>query len=252
MNADQGLALTSTPATWRPRTNLLERLLGPTLYFRFALYAAKLGGTRGAFSRQAALNLAMHYVNACGIEGDYLEFGVWEGNNFAAACYLSRRLRFSMNYYAFDSFAGLPDNKEADASGYQMYKPGAFNCSEQNFLRNVRGKGADMKRVITVPGWYAESLKADNPRIVDLRKAAVVWVDCDLYGSTVSVLGFLTQYLQPGTIVFFDDWFGFRGDPNAGEQRAFREWREANPQFSAAEMARFSWHGNSFIIHHAV
>jgi O-methyltransferase len=248
---DPRFAVAGKPSTWKPRTNALEKLLGSSLYFRLGIYAGKLAGTSGAFASEAALNHAMNYVYSCGIEGDYLEFGVWEGRVFSVACHLGKRRSSSMNFYAFDSFAGLPENNEADATGYEMYKPGTFNCSEPDFLNNVRRKGADLNRVVTVPGWFEESLKPDNPRLANLRKAAVVWVDCDLYASTVSVLSFLTQYLQPGSIVFFDDWFGFRGDPNAGEQRAFREWLEANPQFSATEMMRFSWHGNSFIIHNA-
>ena len=28
-------------------------------------------------------------------------------------------------------------------------------------------------------------------------------------------------------MLLFDDWYHYRGDPNAGEQRAFREWQAA-------------------------
>jgi O-methyltransferase len=245
------IAIAGKPPTWRPRTSALEKLLGSFLYFRIGIYAGKFAGTRGTFSCEAALNHAMNYVYACGIEGDYLEFGAWEGRVFSAACYLGQKRNSSMKFYAFDSFAGLPENNEADAAGYQMYKPGTFDCSEPEFLKNVCRKGADMNRVVTVPGWFEESLRSDNPRLANLRKAAIVWVDCALYASTATALSFLTPYVQHGTIILFDDWFCFRGDPHAGEQRAFREWLDANPQFSATEMMRFSWHGNSFIIHMA-
>jgi len=156
-----------------------------------------------------------------------------------------------MNLYAFDSFAGLPENNELDAAGHQWFKGGAYSCSEQEFLKNVRRSGADMHRVITVPGWFEESLKVDNPRLRNLQKAAVVWVDCDLYSSACAVLNFITPYLQYGTLMLFDDWFAYRADPNAGEQRAFREWLHRNPHLSAVELMRFGWHGNSFVIHDA-
>jgi O-methyltransferase len=229
--------------------DVVERLLGRSLYFRFGIYAAKLGGPQSPFPRQAALNLAMHYVQMSGLEGDYLEFGVWRGNTFAAACYLARKRRLPMNFYAFDSFEGLPETREKDASGHQMYKGGTFDCTEAEFLRNVQRTGADMKRVITVPGWFEDSLRPENPKLAALRKAAVVWVDCDLYSSTVSVLNFLASRLQYGTLVFFDDWLAFRADPNCGEQRAFREWLAANPHLSAVEFIRMGWVGNSFVIH---
>jgi O-methyltransferase len=48
----------------------------------------------------------------------------------------------------------------------------------------------------------------------------VIWVDCDLYESTVPVLDFITEYIQDGTVIIFDDWYSFRADPDRGEQKA--------------------------------
>lgn len=225
----------------------LERLLGPFPFFWSGMkYISRVGS---GFPREEALDRAMAYVQVSRVEGDYLEFGVSAGRTFSAACYQSKKRGLPMSFWAFDSFEGLPDNKEADVSGHQMYPAGAYRCSEQEFLRNVRRTGADMSRVITVPGWFDVSLRPDNPRLVHLRKAAVVWVDCDLYSSTAHVLNFVTEYLQYGTLLMFDDWFCYRADPNAGEQRAFREWLNQNPRLSAVELMRFGWHGNSFIMH---
>ncbi|MCG2718374.1 MAG: methyltransferase, partial [Nanoarchaeota archaeon] len=72
---------------------------------------------------------------------------------------------------------------------------------------------------------------------------------CDLYESTVLVLDFITEYIQDGTIIIFDDWFSFRGNPNRGEQKAFKEWLKKNPSIKTTEFYRFGWHGNSFITH---
>jgi hypothetical protein len=131
----------------------------------------------------------------------------------------------------------------------KWYHEGVYKYSEGEFLKNVRRTGADMKRVFVVSGFFEESLRPDNPLVRDLRKAAVVWIDCDLYSSTRTVLDFITPYLQYGTLLLFDDWFAFLADPNAGQQRAFREWLEKNPQLRAVELMRFGWCGNSFVIH---
>ena len=58
------------------------------------------------------------------------------------------------------------------------------------------------------------------------RKAAVIYVDCDLYESTVPVLKFIKPFLQRGTIIVFDDWNCFHGDPDRGERRAFKEFMD--------------------------
>ena len=60
-------------------------------------------------------------------------------------------------------------------------------------------------------------------------KAVVIYVDCDLYDSTVTVLDFAKDLLQKGTIMVFDDWFCFYGDPDKGERTAFKEFLALNP-----------------------
>jgi hypothetical protein len=225
-----------------------EMLFGPFPYFRLGMRSA--AQLSSGFSKEVAIKRAMDYIASSGIHGDYLEFGVWRGRSFAAACYLARkRGQGQMNFYAFDSFEGLPKNSEVDATGEQAFNAGEYSCCESEFLNNIRRTGADMRRVITVPGWYSESLRPENPRLVNLKEAAVVWIDCDLYSSCVQVLDFLTNFVQYGTLICFDDWFRFKADPCAGEQRAFREWLAANPHLSAVELMRIGWEGNCFIVH---
>jgi hypothetical protein len=62
------------------------------------------------------------------------------------------------------------------------------------------------------------------------QKAAVVYIDCDLYSSTTAALNFAKDFFQKGTILVFDDWFCFYGDPNKGERRAFHEFCKRNPE----------------------
>jgi hypothetical protein len=45
----------------------------------------------------------------------------------------------------------------------------------------------------------------------------------------VPVLNFIKPFLQPGTIIVFDDWNCFIGDPEKGERRAWAEFTAANP-----------------------
>ena len=61
------------------------------------------------------------------------------------------------------------------------------------------------------------------------QKAAVVYIDCDLYSSTSCALNFAKDFFQKGTVLVFDDWFCFYGDPSKGERRAFHEFRAQNP-----------------------
>ena len=209
-------------------------------YFRFgARYLAKIPS---AFSREIALEQAMEYVKTCKIAGDYLEFGVYQGRTFSAACFLARERRLDMQLWAFDSFEGLPSDEGEFAKG-------AYKYGREDFLRNVKKCVSDLSDVHTVPGWFSESLKPGNPALNGLAKIAVAWIDCDLYESTVPVLEFLTTRIQDGTLLFFDDWFNFKGRPDFGEQKACNEWLAKNPGIKLMPYSRFGWHGQSFIAH---
>jgi len=61
-------------------------------------------------------------------------------------------------------------------------------------------------------------------------------------------MNFVTVYLQDGTVLIFDDWFCFRGNPNKGEQKAFREWLERHHSIKVTQFHKFGWGGNSFIV----
>jgi len=65
----------------------------------------------------------------------------------------------------------------------------------------------------------------------------------------VPVLDFITDYLVDGTILIFDDWFVFRGNPNYGERKAFNQWLKKNPEIKITEFQKYSTVGNSFIVH---
>ena len=72
-------------------------------------------------------------------------------------------------------------------------------------------------------------------------------VDCDLYESTVPVLEFITPLLQTGTIVYFDDWFSYRGSMAHGEARAAREWLTRHPDIQLVEYRNVGITGKMFV-----
>lgn len=237
----------------------LKRLLRPLRLMagRFVLPERNFIGAHGC------LQTAASFTAWNEVEGDYLEFGVFKGDSFAAAFEAiesSRRglprtpgdtaeyrafLNRPVRYFAFDSFAGLPTG---EAERHADYAPGAYQCTEARFRSNVAEAGVDMARVITVPGFYDQSLKPEVKQRHQLRRAAVVMIDCDLYESTVPVLDFLTDIVGQGTVLIFHDWFRFKGSPQCGEQRACREWLARNPQFECIEYWREGPQAVSFIV----
>jgi hypothetical protein len=205
------------------------------------------------------------------MEGDYLEFGVFRGATFIRAYHTikdvyavasgdnmvaaghtthqeAERLRSQwrqMRFFAFDSFRGLPDEVGA---GAPAFVPGKYCCAEESFRANLHQAQVPLDRVETVPGWYADSLTAETRERHGGRPAAIVFVDCDLYSSTRTVLEYVTPLLQEGTVLVFDDWYHYRGDPKSGEQRATSEWAQRTPAWRLAEYHKEGAFRNSFIV----
>ena len=239
---------------------MLTKLLGivPDSFYSLLLspsfrYSSHFGQWENLFSyseKERVLKIAMEFARHSQLEGEYLEFGVFEGANFVAAFHLAQVCGLtSMRFYAFDSFQGLPKVKGPDAEGFRHFEEGEFHCDTAKFSQGIASKGVDLDKVSIVPGWFEETLNNQTKMTLPLTKAAVVYIDCDLYESTLPVLNFLTDYLQDGSVVLFDDWYCYRGDPNRGEQRAFKEWLTTHSDLSATEFHKYGWHGNSFIIH---
>ena len=204
-----------------------------------------------AFNRRYfAVEQISEYLVGAQIEGDYCEFGVWEGVTFIHAYQSMARLFRHMRFIALDSFEGLPEPKGLDAEGgytSHFYK-GQFASSEKLFLKNIKKNRLDLSRVGMVKGWFNESLSPESGLTSEIHTVAVAWIDCDLYESTIPVLDFLASHLTQGSVIAFDDWHCYRNHPDFGQQRAVREWLDKNPQIQLAEMFSFGWNGMVFTV----
>lgn len=196
--------------------------------------------------RKMAMEKIFEFVKYNQIEGDYLEFGCCGAHTFRYAHDRIRKiLRSDIHMFAFDSFDGLPEPKDIDV--HPDFRKSQFSQSKKEFVSILDKHGVSRKIYTTVEGYYNKTLHEETARNIGLKKAAVVWIDCDLYESTVDVLRFITPYLQTGTVVVFDDFYCFNGDPDRGEQRALREYLDNNPTKKFQEYFQFSWAGKAFI-----
>ncbi|MBX2829864.1 MAG: TylF/MycF family methyltransferase [Rhodospirillales bacterium] len=177
------------------------------------------------------------------ISGYYMEFGSHEGNTMRQAWKCFRHL-FDWDYVAFDSFEGLPEMDEYDRSA--IFVPGNLSTGEKKFRDIVTKSGMPNNRLRTVKGFYEDSLTEDLSDKLSPRKAAVVYIDCDLYKSTVSVLEFVRGFLQLGTVVVFDDWNCYLAQDDHGERRAWLEFLDQYPNYKFTDFVSTA-EGKSFI-----
>ncbi len=161
------------------------------------------------------------------IDGYYMEFGCCSAVTMRLAWDNFHWLFPSWQFVAFDSFEGFPEIQEIDRQ--EIWKKGKSSMDEGKFVACLLEHGIPREKFQTVKGFYDKTLTSELQQKLLPSKAAVVYVDCVLYASTVPVLHFIVPFLQKGTVIVFDEWNAFWGDPEKGERRAFREFQERNP-----------------------
>jgi len=151
------------------------------------------------------LSIAINEIN--NTYDHVLEFGVFNGGSMRQ---LRNSLPKSFKIFGFDSFEGLPE----DWIGTNE-KKGAMSCN---------GLIPDIKDVTFYKGWFSDTI----PQYKQIAKPiALLHVDCDLYSSTIDVLYGLKEFILPGTVIVFDEWYYNHHDiekHRQHEQKAFYEW----------------------------
>lgn len=156
-------------------------------------------------------------------DGYYMEFGCFGAVTMRLAWQSTRHI-FNLQYLGFDSFEGLPEIAEIDRQ--PIWEKGRLAMGEEEFAAK---SGVPAARLRTIKGFFDASLTPEIQADLLPRKASIIYVDCDLYTSTVPVLDFIPPFLQTGTIIAFDDWNCFWADPERGQRRAWREFLAAHP-----------------------
>ena len=208
--------------------------------------------------QMSALDAAWHttadanYIARSALKGHYLEFGTFWGSSFFPAYFRSRGW-LQGRYYAFDSFAGLsqPLADEVKFTGGD-FQAGSYCCNEQSFRAIADLVGVPPQRLAVVPGFYEESLTGEG-RAAALglapQSVSVCGVDCDLKEPTETVLEFVLPLLEPGALIYFDDWRLCRASPHVGERAAALEWLARHPEIELVEFHRELWQHQWFIFH---
>lgn len=191
------------------------------------------------------LSQAFEFAKINEVPGDYFEFGLWRGKTFGYAHRMKQRYgRHEMKLWGFDSFQGLPATGEHSDN---IWYEGQFACTRPEFETILASRGIRQPEYELIEGFYNESLNEDTHQRLNGRKAAVIYVDCDLYDSTIQVLNFIQSYIVNGSIICFDDFYNYKGDPAQGEQKALAEFTQQQPQLHFIPYFDYAPLGKSFI-----
>ena len=140
-----------------------------------------------------------------GIEGDFIETGVWRGGS----CILMRAILAAhgiadRKVYVADSFAGLPkpDSAKYPADKGDTYYTHSFLAvSRDEVERNFRSFKLLDDQVVFLEGWFQDTLPN-----APMKQLAVARLDGDMYGSTMDALRSLYPKLSKGGFCIIDDY----------------------------------------------
>jgi len=209
---------------------------------------------------------ALDCIIANDLQGSYFEFGVHRARTFTMAMSLDAFYAGNMgptggqlvphdgggyltDYVAFDSFEGFPEG--TSVTEHPIYKHGHVNTDEEEFLGLLNQYGQSTQRVRLVRGFYSESL---TPKLAaDFRakdtKASLVCIDCNLYESYRDVLVWCDEFLQPGAIVYLDDFNIFRAQNDKGPRKAWFEYLKLS-RWNFDLFLNVGWGARSFVVQH--
>ncbi len=159
-------------------------------------------------SRFDNISALVEQVIKRGVEGDFIETGVWRGG---AVIYMRALLKVwevaDRSVWVADSFEGLPtpdkdkNPLEAQASEVIKLMYNNFEADMETVQNNFLRFGLMDNQVKWLKGWFKDTLSSP-----DIKKLSLIRLDGDYYDSTMDALVHLYEKLSPGGYVIIDDY----------------------------------------------
>jgi O-methyltransferase len=164
---------------------------------------------------------AVEHVVRNGIEGAFVECGVWRGGSTMAAALTFLQLgETNRDLHLFDTFEGMPPPTKEDrvaSSGeaaISEFKGRVFCYSSLEDVReNIASTGYDMSHVYFHRGMVENTVPECAP-----PKIAILRLDTDWYSSTKHELKWLYPLVVPGGFLIIDDYGHFTGARQATDE----------------------------------
>jgi len=156
-------------------------------------------------ARMRNLRYACETVILDGVEGDFIETGVWRGGS----CIMMRGIMeaygdTTRRVFVADSFAGLPPPDPAkfpNDAGDRLHTFAQLRVSRADVEENFRRFGLLDDLVVFLEGWFKDTLPS-----APIDRLAVLRLDGDMYESTIEALDALYHKVSYGGFVIVDDY----------------------------------------------
>jgi O-methyltransferase len=183
------------------------------------------------------LQICIEKVILEGVEGDFIETGVWRGG----ACIFMRAMLAELaikdrKVYVADSFEGLPEpepEKYPEDKGDTLHTHDILSVSMEEVQNNFKRYGLLDDQVIFLKGWFEDTLP--NAPMKDL---AIMRLDGDMYSSTMDALVNLYPKLTTGGYCIIDD-YALKGCKQAVDQ--FRRENDIKSKIENVDWSGVYW-----------
>ena len=197
-----------------------------------------------------ALKKALYLVNLENVEGDYVEFGMYEGTSFIGAFEAHKSTRQPNSapraFWGYDSFEGFKYTTDRDV--HPFFREGEFKSSYDFTRRRIERHFKGKVNWTIVPGYVEETIGGKAAREMGIERVAVAFIDVDLGEPARIALDFIGSALQDGSIVVFDDFFAYRGSLERGVAGAFEDFRRRNPEMIFRRIFDYGYGGQGWIL----
>lgn len=194
---------------YEKKTSLTQQLYNESISSSKEYAKKNMAQSMMFFNTADIWTYAINKINSSTVKGACLEFGVFKGTSIN---FFASRIP-NQHFFGFDSFEGLQE----DWQGWTLLK-GAFDLKGE--LPVVE------KNVTLIKGWYDSTLEPFKKQHIQ-NNIKFIHIDCDTYEATKTVFQILQSNISAGTLILFDEYFGYRNWEN-GEFKALQEFISAN------------------------
>jgi len=176
-------------------------------------------------ARCYSLYEAARHVVANSVPGAFVECGVYRGGSSMVAALAFKQLDDLRQLYLYDTFTGFSEPTERDVSiegksARAQWRAGRREDRNEwgyapleSVKRNMRLTGYPEDRIIYVPGKVEDTIPDVVPEAISILR-----LDTDFYESTYHELIHLYPLLQPGGVLYLDDYGSWMGARQAVDQ----------------------------------
>ena len=171
-----------------------------------------------------ALLRELETVLQSGATGNVVEFGCYVGTTSLFIRRLLDAYDFAGEFHVYDSFMGLPEKTQADASAAgEQFKAGELLAPRKTFIQNF--KKASLKLPTIHKGWFTDFTPDDVPESI-----IFAFFDGDFYESIADSFHACDGKFHEKAAIIVDDYVN---EALPGAARAVDKWLANNRQYTS-------------------